>query len=157
MGTVTKRTDARRAAALRALEIGHGYARTAQAIGISQRTFEDWRRTDPEFAALCWEARERAIDMVENRLFNDALVPGATLPQLAYLRAFRPEKFHRRQLVEVAGDPNNPLVVQQQGAESGDPEKVHFYMPSNDRDQPDNADTEPLTIEAEPSDDTEAA
>jgi hypothetical protein len=157
MGAPTKRTQQRREAAIRALSIGHGYARTAEAIGISIRHFEIWRHEDVGFREECHAARERAIDMVENKLFNDAL-NGNTIAQLAYLRAFRPEKFHRRQLVTLEGDPNNPLVVQQQGTESGDPEKVHFYMPGNSRDLPDTEDTEPLEIEgkAEP-DDTEAA
>jgi hypothetical protein len=161
MGTVSKRSAARRTAALRALEIGHGYARTAEAIGISQRLFETWRRDDPEFGRQCYEARERAIDLVENRLYNDAL-DGNTLSQLAYLRAHRPQLYHRRQLVMVEGNPDNPLVVQQGDGPAPEDPPVRFYMPPNRRDEPaaDIGTIEtigPLEIEGEASDDTEAA
>jgi hypothetical protein len=51
-----------------------------------------------------------------------------------------------RKLVEVAGDANNPLVVSHTGTNPD--EVVHFYLPPNGRDQPEDIEAdEPAAIE----------
>jgi hypothetical protein len=110
MGAPTKRTDARREAIFRALRDGRGYGGAAAAVGISRRHFEQWRHDDPESAQLCEDAREDTVDLVEHRLFRDAMA-GNTLAQLAYLRAYRPERFYRKMMIAVGGDPNAPPIA----------------------------------------------
>jgi len=39
-------------------------------VGISRKTFYEWIKEDPEFAAAVEDAKEQAIDFVEGRLFN---------------------------------------------------------------------------------------
>jgi hypothetical protein len=168
MGTFTKRTPKRRQAAIDALALGHGYAATAELIGISVRLFEDWRREDPEFGQECHDTRERMVDMVERRLFADALVPGSTLAQIAFLRAHRPQLYHRRQLVQVDGgvDVNHRLNTRIELDEQGQPVEVInnvrtvFRLPANHRDKREVHDakaTPVIDAEVEDPDDEAAA
>jgi hypothetical protein len=115
MGGHSKRTEGRREAVLKALREGRGYGGAAAAIGVSRRFFEQWRHDDPDFAKLCEDAREDTVDQVEHKLFKDAMA-GVTLAQLAYLRAYRPERFYRKMLLAVGGDPNAPPVAVTTGA-----------------------------------------
>jgi hypothetical protein len=110
MSMFTRRTAKVRTALLQALREGRGYGGAAVAAGISRRLFETWRHDDPEFAQECEDARDEPIDLVEHRLLSDALA-GNTLAQLAYLRAYRPERFYRKMLVALGGDPNAPPVA----------------------------------------------
>jgi hypothetical protein len=137
--------------------MGHGYARTSAVIGVSLRQFERWRHDDPEFAEQCREARERAIDLIENQLYNAAL-DGDTLSQLAYLRAHRPQLYHRRQLVQVGGEVDvNHRATHIELDEHGKPmevinnvQTVKFRLPDNRRNQPEvyDAKAEPPVIDA---------
>jgi hypothetical protein len=110
MSTPTKRTEGRKRAILKALSGGHGYISAAAACGIGYSLFKEWRRDDPEFARACEDAREYSVDLVEHRMFADAMA-GVTLAQLAILRARRPELYHRKMLVAVGGDPDAPPVA----------------------------------------------
>jgi hypothetical protein len=110
MAALSKRTDKMRTAILKALKDGRGYGGAAAAVGMDRRSFERWRHDDPEFAQLCEDAREDTVDLVEHRLFADAMA-GNTLAQLAYLRAYRPERFYRKMLLAVGGDPEAPPIA----------------------------------------------
>jgi hypothetical protein len=110
MGVFTKRTPKMRAAILKALRDGRGYGGAAAAVGISRRHFEIWRKDDPAWAKECEDAREDTVDLIEHRLFTDAMA-GNTLAQLAYLRAYRPERFYRKMMLAVGGDPNAPPIA----------------------------------------------
>jgi hypothetical protein len=65
-----------------------------------------------------------------------------------FLKCHKPEVYNRRQVFALGGDPDNPFAVHHHGAVESN---VHFYMPSNRRDQPeaedDGDDTPPVTID----------
>jgi hypothetical protein len=109
MSYPTKRTEGRRRKIIEALRGGHGYISAAAACGVGYSFFKEWRHDDPAFAQACEDAREYSVDLVEHRLFTDAMA-GVTLAQLAILRARRPELYHRKMLVGIGGDPNAPPV-----------------------------------------------
>jgi hypothetical protein len=109
MGRPSKRTASRRRAIVEALSKGFGLHSAAKACGISPTVVKLWRSQDEGFRRETDEAREYCADLVEHRLFADAM-RGSTLAQLAYLRARRPE-FYRAKTV-IQGDPEAPLTYQ---------------------------------------------
>lgn len=121
----------------------HGATRQA---GIGYRSYYDWRNDDPIFRAEADAAMEAATDLLEDEARRRAM-DQSDLLLIFLLRSRRPHIYNRRQVVAVGGDLDNPLVVHQ----NGDPgEVVHFYMPSNGRDRPEEiAADEPPTIPTE--------
>jgi hypothetical protein len=111
MGTLSKRTAGRRQAILKAIRNGHGFASAAAAVGISFTMFKDWRADDPKFQAECLDAAEFRDDVAEHALYTRGVHKGDTLALLAHLRAHRPEKYHRKMLVALGGDPNAPPIA----------------------------------------------
>jgi hypothetical protein len=107
-GRPTKRTASYRRAIIETVNKGHGLTSAAKACGISPRLITLWRSEDPEFRRECDEAREYCADVVELRLFSDAM-RGSTLAQLAYLRARRPEYYRARTVIQ--GDPDSPVSI----------------------------------------------
>jgi hypothetical protein len=110
-GRPSKRTASRRAAIVEAIGKGFGLHSAARTCGISPALVALWRNEDPEFRRETDQAREFCADVVEHRLFADAM-KGNTLAQLAYLRARRPE-FYRAKTV-IQGDPDAPLTIDHQ-------------------------------------------
>jgi hypothetical protein len=111
MGTLSKRTTGRRRAILKAIRNGYGFAQAAAAVGISSTMFKDWRTDDPEFQAECLDAAEFRDDVAEHALYTRGVHKGDTLALLAHLRAHRPEKYHRKMLVALGGDPDAPPIA----------------------------------------------
>jgi hypothetical protein len=105
---------------------GYGLHSAAKVCGISGSTVQRWQVADPEFRQQIDAAREYCCDLVEHRLFGDAM-RGSTLAQLAFLRARRPE-FYRAKTV-IAGDPEAPLEI----AHSVSSKPRVLILPSNDR------------------------
>jgi hypothetical protein len=136
------RTPGRRRKIIEALRKGHGLHSAAAACGISYRRLAEWRQEDPEFRAEGDEARELTADVVEHELYRQAMEDHDTTATIFWLKAHRPEKFNRRQIVAL-----EPMLV------NGDADEVvHFYMPPNGRDQPLQNETAPMieaVVEAE--------
>jgi hypothetical protein len=139
--TRTVKTPNRRAAILKALRSGRGYATSAEAVGITRETLRQWRHEDPAFAAECEHALDRAIEIMEHAVYQRGL-QGDTLAAFGWLRAHAPQRWHRRQLVQVEGG-EHPVTVDHVLLGRSDDERVRFYMPDNGRAQPD-ADAPPL-------------
>jgi hypothetical protein len=114
----------------------------ARAIGIDRTTAYRWRAADASFAAEWEQARERKIEAVENVLYRQAMV-GEAWAVCFFLKAHRPDLYNRRQVIAVGGDPDAPPI-----GIAG--EVVHFYMPPNHRDEPEEIDDDAShTIEGE--------
>jgi hypothetical protein len=79
--------------------------------------------------------------LAEHELLQRGMRDGDTLALLAWLRAHRPEKYRRGTWVDGS------VTVQHQ--QVGDDDNVHFYLPSNGRNEPEVLDEEPPTIEGE--------
>jgi hypothetical protein len=109
-GQQTTRSKGRRRALLAALRKGHGYSSAAIACKVSPSFFREWRHDDVAFRAECAEAVDFRDDVAEHTLYQRGL-QGDTLALLAWLRAHRPELYHRKLLVGVGGDPDAPPVV----------------------------------------------
>ena len=94
-------SPARRRALLCALREGHGYTSAAAACGVADRTFREWRADDAAFAEQCLrEAADFAGDIAEHTLYQRG-IKGETLALLAWLRAHKPEKYHRKMLLAL--------------------------------------------------------
>jgi hypothetical protein len=111
MGTLTKRTPGRRRAILKAIRNGYGFAQAAAAVGISFAMFKTWRTDDPEFQAECLDADGYRDDVAEHALYTRGVHKGDTLALLVHLRAHRPERYHRKMLVALGGDPEAPPIA----------------------------------------------
>ena len=72
----------------------------AKAIGIDRATAYRWKAGDPEVAAHWDDARERKIENVENMLYRMAMERDIQAVK-EFLRAYRPEVFNRRPILEV--------------------------------------------------------
>jgi hypothetical protein len=142
-GPRTKRTPRRVAAILKALRQGHGFHSAAEAAGIAYRTLCLWRAEDAEFRALTEDAADVAGDAMEHALYQRG-IEGDDLAAFGWLRAHRPELYHRKQVVAV-----EPMLVNGDGSEQD--EIVHFFLPDNHRHEPlQVAPATPSVIEAEP-------
>jgi hypothetical protein len=147
-GGRTIRTPKTRAAILRALEQGWSVQGATRQAGIGYRSYYDWRDDDPQFRAEADAAIEAATDHLEDVARNRA-IQHSDLQLIFLLRSRRPHIYNRKQAIAIGGDLDNPLVVHQTG--SG--ETVHFYMPPNGRDQPEEIEAdESLTLEGEAED-----
>jgi hypothetical protein len=124
-GRPSKRTASRRRAIIEALNKGYGLHSAARACGTSPTMVKQWRSQDEDFRRETDEAREYVCDLVEERLFVDAM-KGSTLSQLAFLRARRPEYYRARTVIQ--GDPDAPLEV----AHTLNKPRI-LILPSNDR------------------------
>jgi hypothetical protein len=133
MGAPTKRTAYRRQALLKALRNGHGFASAAAAVGVSVTMFKEWRAEDPEFRVECQEAAEHRDDIAEHELYHRGVYKGDTLALLAHLRAHRPERFNRKMMLAVSGDPANPIEHQHDHQHTVGPGVRLVILPSNGR------------------------
>jgi hypothetical protein len=96
--------------------------------GIGASSLNDWRRSDPAFAEACERAADFAGDTAELVLYDRGL-KGDTLALLAWLRAHRPEKYHRKML--IGGDPDAPPVAIDHAHSAGRARVL--ILPSNNR------------------------
>jgi hypothetical protein len=142
------RTPKTRAVVLAALAEGWSVYTTCSRAGISTRAYYDWRGDDPEFRKEADAAMESGTDLLEDEARRRAM-DASDLLLIFLLRSRRPAIYNRKQAVAIGGYLDNPLVVHQTGA--GSPtEVVHFYMPSNGRDRPEEIEAdEPLVIDGE--------
>jgi hypothetical protein len=108
MARPSKCTSKRRTAVLELLRKGNGIEQAARAVGTSGPSLRRWRRDDPDFDEACQAAADFCADIAENVLYVRG-IRGDTLALLAWLRAHRPEKYHRKML--IAGDPDGAPVA----------------------------------------------
>jgi hypothetical protein len=94
-----------------ALRKGHGYASAAIACKVSPAFFREWRHDDAVFRAECVDATDFRDDIAEHALYDRGVNKGDTLALLAWLRAHRPELYHRKMLVALGGDENAPPIA----------------------------------------------
>lgn len=124
----TVRTPNRRRMILEALRQGHGLHSAAAACEMAYRTLALWRAEDPEFRAESDDAADVAGDVMEHALYQRGLA-GNDLAAFGWLRAHRPELYHRKQVVAV-----EPVVVVDDDGDAN--EVVRFYLPDNGRAEP---------------------
>ena len=146
------RTPKRQADFLRLLAKGNSVGEAALAIGCQRRTVYDWRASDDEFRLAWDDAVDQATEVIESVLYNQAR-DGNLLACIFWLKAHKPSVYHRKQVIALGGDPGAPPIgVEHNG------EVVHFYMPPNHRDEPEEVESdEPPTIEGNAEDDADAA
>lgn len=92
-GSYTEFTPERKAALLELLAQGHNLTVAAAKVGIHRRTAYLHRDNDPEFAQAISEAREAGIDQVEDWMLEKARSPSGFLANIAWLKAFRRERW----------------------------------------------------------------
>jgi hypothetical protein len=158
MANRTKRTPEKRRRVLDAISQGLTIAEAARAAGMARNTVSEWRADDPVFAREFEEAYAAGTDVWEQEARRRAFDQSDVL-LIFMLKARDPARFNRKTLA-IGGDSDNPLNVTHHGPPE---EVVHFYMPSNGRDQPeeDEADeqqpTGPVTIEGKVEGEDKAA
>jgi hypothetical protein len=113
MGNRFRGTTKRKQAVLDLLGKGHGYEQAARSVGVSGAALRNWRHDDPDFAAACEAACDYIGDIAESVLLGRGL-KGDTLALLAWLRAHRPQLYHRKMMLAVGGDAENPISVEHQ-------------------------------------------
>ena len=153
MANRTKRTAEKRRIILDTIAQGLTVAEAARAAGVGRRLVFEWRKDDPEFARDYEEAYETGTDAWEaegrRRAFTDD-----TALFIFLMKARDPQRFNRK-MIAVGGDLDKPLVVHRTG---GPDEVVHFFMPPNGRDRPEEVEDEsPPTIEGEAEPEADAA
>ena len=109
MSRPSKSTPQRRQAIVDALRKGNGYEQAARTQGLTGETIRQWRKADPQFAADCAAAEDWCADVAENVLYARG-VKGETLALLAWLRAHRPNLYHRK-LVVTGDSEGGPIMV----------------------------------------------
>jgi hypothetical protein len=151
-GSRTIRTSKNRTAVLRELAAGWSVHSATRRAGIGYRSYYDWRDDDPTFRAEADAAMEASTDLLEDEARRRAL-DQSDLLLIFLLRSRRPAIYNRKQTIAVGGDLDKPVLVHQ----TGNPDEVvHFFMPPNGRDHPEEIEAdEPPTIdgEAEPEED----
>jgi hypothetical protein len=159
----TVRTPERQAAFIRLLRKGNSVGAAAQAIGCARLTMYGWRADDPEFRRQWDEALEFQTEEIESVVYKKALA-GDLLACFGWLRAHKPELYHRRMI--IAGDPLSPLAVDHQHKvvvdDVGLPVRVTnnvlIRLPPNGRDKREVIDVAkpPPAIDAEADDEAAA-
>lgn len=91
--TCTPFTPQRRAQVVDLLAQGYNLSSAARAVGIHPRTAYLHQANDPDFARAVAEAREIGIDRMEDAMREKALAPQGFLPNIAWLKAHRREKW----------------------------------------------------------------
>jgi hypothetical protein len=144
----TIRTPGKKRIILETMAQGLTMTESARAAGISRNAVFEWRRDDPAFAAEFEQAYAEGTDVWEAEGRRRAFTESDTL-FIFLMKARDPERFNRRMLA-IGGDPNAPPIAVDVD------ERVHFYMPSNGRDHPEELEAdEPPTIEGTAKDEAE--
>jgi hypothetical protein len=128
MGNRSLSTPKRKQAIIDLLRKGHGYEQAARATGVSGAALRKWRLADPGFAGECEAAADYVGDVAESVLLARGL-KGDTVALIVWLKAHRPELYHRRMLVALGGDPDNPLTIEHSVAPPG----RLIILPANNR------------------------
>jgi len=81
-------TPQKKAKFLAAMEVKPNAGRAARAAGIARKTAYRWREDDAEFAAAWDEAKDLALDDLEDKV-HDIAQSGNLLAAFGYLKAFR--------------------------------------------------------------------
>jgi hypothetical protein len=129
MSRPSKSTPKRREAIIDALRKGSGIEQAARAVGVSGAALRLWRRNDPVFDEACQAACDFIGDVAESVLLTRGL-KGDTVALIVWLKAHRPELYHRRMLVALGGDADNPLTIDHQHSVS---RAKLVILPSNNR------------------------
>ena len=129
---------------------GVSVGEAALAIGCSRQCVYGWRAGDNAFRQAWDAALDHATEAIESVLYNKAK-GGDLLAVIFWLKAHRPAIYYRRQIDAPGGNTSMPPIAL---SHSGSRKNVHFYIPINGRDQPEQ--DEVPTIEAE-RDEGEAA
>ena len=132
-GHRTIRTAKTRQRILAALTRGWSIHGACEQAGIGRQSFYDWKADDALFRAEADAAIECATDRLEDVARNRA-IDHSDLLLIFLLRSRRPHIYNQKQTVLLGGDQNAPPVSVHA---TGDPDEVvHFYMPTNFRDRP---------------------
>jgi hypothetical protein len=102
----------------------------ARAVGITRKTAYAWRASDPAFREMWDTARDELGDEAESQLFQ-AVRTGNIAAIMFACRHWRPEIYDRARRVAIGGDRDAPPI-----------NTVHFFMPSNGRDRPEELEGE---------------
>ena len=139
----TIRTPKIRVAILDALTLTRGWSvhGAYRQAGIGYQSYYDWRREDAD------AAMEAATDHLEDVARDRAIQHSDLLPNFL-LRARRQHIYNQKQIIAVGGDPDAPPISVDVD------EQVHFFMPSNKRDRPEELEADAQrTIEGEADED----
>lgn len=107
-------THAKEAVLLGYMAFGNAY-RACRVAGVPRRFYEDWKRTDPEFAELVLEAHENLGDRVQERVFRRVMDPNAVADKASgvlsifLLKALKPHMF-RDDLPPASAAATSPSV-----------------------------------------------
>lgn len=96
------------------LEEGQTLIEIAKALGISRTAIWYARKQDSEFDKQVVEARDKAVEMVEDALFLKAM-SGDTTAMIFYLKNRAPERWSDRREVSVLADKVGKIIVELPG------------------------------------------
>lgn len=107
-----KVTADKKAAFLAALAETYTVTHAADAAGISRKTAYEWRKEDGDFAAAWDAAQERAVDALEQSVYQKAMAGDVTL-SIFMLKGMRPVKYRDNARIEHSGPGGGaiPLAV----------------------------------------------
>jgi hypothetical protein len=84
----------------------------AKLANISRPTIYNWKRDDQEFSAAWEDAVETGVDKVETALVKRA-IKHSDAAAIAYLKAYRPERYARKDSVEPRTNVNLQITLQE--------------------------------------------
>jgi hypothetical protein len=143
----TIRTTEKRQKLLDAIADGLTIGEAAKIAGVGRRSVFEWKNDDAEFRRDYELAYESGTDVLES-VARERAFAGSDALLIFLLKQRDPHRFNQRMLL-VAGDPNNPIGVEHTVAAD---EVVHFFLPSNGRDGPEEVIGAPFTIEGRVAD-----
>lgn len=104
----TKKAKATRL--LDAFRAGCAIGTSCAQAGISRATYYRWREADPAFAAEADDAIEYGTDVLEDVVFQRAVMTSDTLA-IFLLKSRRPEKYRETTRHEISGPDGAPLML----------------------------------------------
>lgn len=95
------------------LRQGYSISAACKAEHIGRRSYYDWRKDDPEFAAMADTAIEEGTDHLEDVARKRAVAPkdGSDTLLIFLLKARRPNTYRERADVNVTGNVGAALTV----------------------------------------------
>ena len=103
---------------------------SCKAAGISPQTLYRAQKKSGAFKAQCEDAREQAVDRLEEEAWKRATEGNSDKVLIFLLEAHRPQRYGRRQKVELTGSGGGPIQLDQAAAReqmralSSDPEAM---------------------------------
>ena len=99
----TNRTPEKGERLLAKLSQGYSITAACNAESIGRKTYYDWRKSDPAFAASADEAIEAGTDLLEDAARRRAVAPANSSDTLLIflLKSRRPEKYRERATIDI--------------------------------------------------------